>query len=177
MKKELFRKGVHTLLAFGFIFLAQFGNKEVILGFAFCVFIMFVMVRALGVYVHFEGVPRVSYGEMFFALGVVVSIHVAWPHIVLFQIALLVLGLADPFAAIIGMRYGRKTYRVFGEKRSYVGSTACFVVSGIIFLVFNIPVALATGVAVTVTIVEAVSPKGSDNVFMPLVTVLLLQGV
>lgn len=97
----------------------------------------------------------------------------------------------DGMSAPIGMRYGANSTRViFGSKRSIPGCAAVFIFGflgallafwffGIVnYSVFvdggNIlwtrMVLLALVGAVTATIVEAISPKGTDNILLPFIT-------
>jgi phytol kinase len=93
----------------------------------------------------------------------------------------------DAFAAIIGEKYGKSQYKVFAKK-SLEGSAAMFLASFLSleasFLFFSVLYSLpilsltlaALGVALAVTIAEAFSPKGVDNITVPMLgaTVFLL---
>jgi len=90
----------------------------------------------------------------------------------------------DASAAIIGHKYGKITYNVF-TKKSIEGSVAMFLVSflsveaSLFFFswIYPLPIAsltLATlAVALIVTVVEALSPKGFDNLAVPLLGALM----
>ena len=88
----------------------------------------------------------------------------------------------DGLASLLGIRYGRRKYRVFGETRSYVGSCAMFVFTFVLMIVallfYQIPLSLQTvlflaGISLVASIVEGLTPKGLDNLSVPFVTVLL----
>jgi phytol kinase len=101
----------------------------------------------------------------------------------------------DGMSAPIGMRYGANSTRViYGSKRSLPGSTAVFIfgfmgallafwffgivnygvfVSGVNIL-WTQMVLLALAGAITATIVEAISPKGTDNILLPLITCIIM---
>lgn len=103
----------------------------------------------------------------------------------------------DGMSAPIGMKYGLKSTReVFGSKRSIPGTLAVFIFgflgSLLAFWWFGIfsladPVfvtggnilwfemmALALIGAITATIVEFVSPKGTDNITLPMITCVVM---
>lgn len=98
----------------------------------------------------------------------------------------------DASAAIIGERYGRTYYRVL-TKKSLEGSVAMFLASfvsvetSLFFFatIYALPLAaltlVALGVASVVTLIEALSPLGFDNITVPLsgslVFVLLSGGM
>jgi dolichol kinase len=95
----------------------------------------------------------------------------------------------DSLAAIFGEYYGRHKYKIF-ERKSIEGSVGMFLgsfVSLIIaFLYFGLfypftfnPIVPAAAIAALVTVIEGVSPKGLDNIAVPLfgaATFLLLTG-
>jgi phytol kinase len=95
----------------------------------------------------------------------------------------------DSLAAIFGEYYGRHKYKVF-ERKSIEGSIGMFLGSfvslALAFLYFGFfypftfnPLVPAAAIAGLVTIIEGVSPKGLDNVAVPVVgaaTFLLLTG-
>lgn len=92
----------------------------------------------------------------------------------------------DAMASILGRRFGRHKYTVFGSTRSYEGSAAMFIASGTaMFLAIMLvpgsalspltqPPPLAAGLsaalvgALVATIAEALSPSGTDNLSVPL---------
>jgi len=90
-------------------------------------------------------------------------------------------GLADP----IGRRYGKHKYRVAGSTKSVEGSLSFFLIgvcSVAVTLMFfsafsslpavNIPI-FALGIAALGTLIEAVSPAGTDNLTVPIVSFLV----
>ena len=102
-----------------------------------------------------------------------------------FAAAILILGVSDALAAIVGKKYGKNSgYLVFGQKKSVVGSIAFFcsaliivtgfaVVTGISFTISTTLLVLVTTLLVTIT--ENLGVYGSDNLLIPLVAVVLLN--
>ena len=83
----------------------------------------------------------------------------------------------DAFAAIIGKCFGRHTYRIGGNKRSIEGSIACFVTTLIAVAVTltilsprTLPLLLVSALAAAIlaTLLEAISPAGTDNLTVPI---------
>lgn len=129
-------------------------------------------------------VGRLSYGEFFFPVSAIFTAFLAqsqWEFIG----AMLILGLADAAAALIGKRYGKTTgYKVFGQTKSLVGSVAFWLVTIFIlvgFIVFSgVPIEGATYGAllwlpILLTLTENVGVYGSDNLLIPLVAVVALN--
>jgi phytol kinase len=103
----------------------------------------------------------------------------------------------DGMSAPIGMKYGQKSTReIFGSKRSVPGTLAVFIfgflgallafwwfgifsladpvfVTGGNILWFEMIVLALVG-AITATLVEFVSPKGTDNITLPLISCLVM---
>ena len=102
----------------------------------------------------------------------------------LYIIAIMVLALADSMAAMIGKVYGRKCYDVEkGNRKSVEGSIIFFLVT---FLTVHLlllllsymgrteTVLVALLIAILVTLFEAISLDGADNLFIPLGTLFIL---
>ena len=131
-----------------------------------------------------HGVERRSYGEIYYPIAVCVLFLVAADTPVLYFIPLLLLGLADPAAALIGIRHGFAPYDTVEGTKSREGSVAFAAVA---FLGVHVPLLLLTEtgraesllvaciVAILATILEAVSWRGLDNLFVPLGAYVLLD--
>jgi phytol kinase len=101
----------------------------------------------------------------------------------LYLSAVLVLAVADAFAALIGGRYGVIRYPVEDEQKSLEGSLVFLLIA---FLAIHLPALLMTDlpravcvlaallVAALVTGFEAISLRGADNLFVPLAVVVIV---
>ncbi|HEX9262371.1 MAG TPA: phosphatidate cytidylyltransferase, partial [Candidatus Bathyarchaeia archaeon] len=90
----------------------------------------------------------------------------------------------DASAAMVGQKYGKTKYNFF-TKKSVEGSVAMFLVSflsveaSLFFFscFYSLPFAPLTfatlAIALVVTVVEALSPKGFDNLAVPLLGALM----
>lgn len=131
-----------------------------------------------------HSVERRSYGEVYFPVAVLVLYLLTADTPVLYVIPLLLLGLADPAAALIGLRHGFASYATVDGRKSREGSVAFFAVA---FLCVHVPLLLFTEtgrgesllvaciVGVLAMMLEAVSWRGLDNLFVPLGTYVLLE--
>jgi phytol kinase len=129
-------------------------------------------------------VNRLTFGELFFPATVGLLYVLARGDHMLYVIPLLVLTFADAAAAIIGMYYGAFQYSTEEGWKSAEGSLVFFVVA---FFAAHVPLLLFTDVgraetlliaflaAFMAMLVEAVCTKGSDNILVPLVTLLVVQ--
>ncbi|HSX04954.1 MAG TPA: hypothetical protein VLF69_00605 [Candidatus Saccharimonadales bacterium] len=127
-----------------------------------------------------HSVQRPTYGEAFFAITVGLLTTITHSKGV-YAAALLQMSLADGFAAIFGMRFGRDNkYHLLGHNKSVVG-TATFIVTSIGILV-GYSLWSAAGLAwpligfgaLGAAVLENVAPFGLDNIAVPLFIGLLL---
>lgn len=135
-------------------------------------------------------VKRKTYGDIFFAVGIVVCAYLgqeSW----IFIISILLLALADGGAAVVGRYYGLKNqYLVFGNKnlqKSVFGTVAFLIFSYVSIAIgwflgggdiisnnmFAVLIILPLGSAV----LENTMPYGLDNLTTPLFSTLLLNSL
>lgn len=125
---------------------------------------------------------RNQLGTVYFPISFSILIPVLWSAPALLVASLMPLTWGDAFAAILGRRFGTTRFVVFNQTRSVEGSLAMFafsLVSAFLALVvFGQPVGtglvLALAVALVATAVEAFSPRGIDNLTVPLASALVL---
>ena len=122
------------------------------------------------------GVDRTSYGELCFPLAIGLLFALSGGDPILYCVPILLLGLADPAAAAVGLRHGRILYTTDDGIKSGEGSASFFLVA---FFCVHVPLLLgtdtgrletlliATIVGLLVTSLEAISWRGLDNLFVP----------
>lgn len=146
--------------------------------------------RWLAILPSVNGIGRDSWGTLFYAISIGVSIGVFFaqgqPHLAAIGIGVMAWG--DGLAAIVGQKFGRHRYHIWGMTKSWEGSLtmfmASFVVSVLVFSFvsgFGWPVwAIAVIIAAIATILEAFSKWGIDNLTVPLgsaIVALYLQNL
>jgi len=130
-----------------------------------------------------HGVKRESLGELYFALSIGGLLLLTQDEPILFVIPILILALADAFAAIVGkvIPIGPLSGPARGKTAS--GCAAFFVVAfvvsfgslvGIADLQISNALAIAAGLAIVTCVTEAVSRRGIDNLFVPAAAYLIL---
>ncbi len=124
-----------------------------------------------------SGVGRDSLGEIYFPIAVTVLFVLARADWLLYVVPILMLTLADAVAALVGVRYGQLHYQTSDGIKSLEGSLAFFLVA---FFSAHLPlllltdtgraeaVLIATILAFLVMMVEFMSWRGLDNLFIPL---------
>lgn len=137
-----------------------------------------------------------SPGTVYFALSITILFALLWrtdgsPDLAPIAVAgVMAMVWGDALANLVGRRWGRHTYQHFGHTRSWEGTLAMFLASfAAIFVTLWLlpgsvlsPNSLVMGAgpaaimaffaAFVVTFLEAVSPAGTDNLTVPLVTSL-----
>ena len=133
-----------------------------------------------------HGVERKSRGSEYYPLAIWLVFLIAADRPWLYLSAVLVLAVADAFAALIGSRYGKHRYEVEDEFKSVEGSLVFFAIA---FLAIVLPLLFMTTlprmvsvlsallVSMLVTIFEAISLRGTDNLFVPIAVVFVLQKI
>jgi dolichol kinase len=154
----------------------------------------FVIINAasylLGTFKAMETEDKANLGTIYFPIAFGAVIYYFWPQPVLMVAAMMPLTWGDAMAAVFGERYGHYRYSIGGAIRSLEGSIAMLFFSWVAtslalfvmpYLVgkplINWMMALLYGgaVAVVCTVVEAISPWGTDNLTIPAATVLILS--
>ncbi|MEO8863196.1 MAG: hypothetical protein ABI354_02640 [Candidatus Saccharimonadales bacterium] len=143
-----------------------------------------VAARRLGLFKAMRQVNRSSWGDVLFPLAVI-AIAATNPSNILFAATLVILGLADGLAALVGQNIKSYHYKAFNQDKSLAGTATFWIVSFLVtYLVLiksGVRVNDISTIFVLVTIpsilsfMENVSPYGTDNFTVPLMTMLLLS--
>jgi len=129
------------------------------------------------------GVERQSWGEFYFPLAVAIVFTFSHLQVTCYLISLLVLTLADAAAALVGTQIGRNRYRTEDGWKSMEGSLAFFAVAFVVTVTVDVLIgrepllrAAIIGVCIGVlaALVEAISWRGLDNLFLPVATLAML---
>jgi phytol kinase len=172
---EATRKLSHILAGVGAAllpFVLSF-NEIALLGALFVPAVYFSMRSNLFKSVH--KVNRNTYGEIYFPLAIAVC-ALLFPDRLLFTYGVLVIGVSDALASLLGLRYGRRKYKAPSGQKSFVGSAAFFVSTLIIGATLTLifidttvvkAIAWAAVLAAILTIIEARATRGLDNLYVP----------
>lgn len=93
-------------------------------------------------------------------------------------IGIMAMSFGDGFASLIGSKYGSRKYNIFGDEKSFEGSLAMFVVCVISFSIASLYyhgeiLPILVPLAFIVTLVEAATPRGLDNLTVSIITATL----
>lgn len=180
LPKELARKLPHVTTGLLAAFWVLNLDYKFIIYFNVAVIIIAAILKKFGIFNHIREVGRISWGEFFIPIGIIATALLE-PNTWVFCAGMLLMGVADAAAAVVGSQLGKHYFVYMGHKKSIEGSAAFLLVAILItvLLVFTAPSGLATtalGFVVIfpllITAVEAFAPFGTDNLFIPLVTAI-----
>ena len=181
---EWTRKLVHFgggVICLGLPWMVRSHWTVLVLGALFAAII--VVSRRFGLLSSIHGVERKSEGGLYFPVSVYLMFVLASGRPVFYLISILALVVSDALAALVGTTYGRLRFRVEGDRRSVEGSAVFFLST---FLAVHLPLLLLTPMdraasvlvavqlSLLVTLLEAISLEGNDNLIVPVGTFLLL---
>ena len=169
--KEASRKYIHITLSFWWVIaLAFFDN----IWFAIIPPITFVILNYISVkkdlikVMEREEEKKDGYGTVYYALSLLILIILTFT-----------MGFGDGFAAIVGKKVKSKQYKIGNTTKTIAGSLTMFIITLIITAIFmafygvNMWIIKSILIATIMTIIEAVSIKGTDNITVPLISCLL----
>ncbi len=124
---------------------------------------------------------RSTLGEIYYPLAILV-VCIIQPTYPAFLYVVLVLGISDGLAAIVGKNFGKKHFSILGSHKSYLGSFVFYLsalIIGIILLyIFGAlsitSIAYLVLLSALLTFVEASSSNGLDNFFLPIAGLLFI---
>lgn len=185
---EYSRKISHILVGVWFSVLPFYLSENELIFFFSMVFSIGLLNRYVRVFRSIYSVRRKSFGDILYALGLLLVVAIARePWII--SLAALHIALADGLAAILGRKYGTKyQLKFFTNKKSAVGSSTFFLVSYILTSVFYMHFAggfhasetllvISLLSAILLTMSEAFTLLGLDNVSIPLLCAIIANSL
>jgi phytol kinase len=179
---EYTRKLSHVAAVFAALFFFPIVFKNV--GYALALAVLFFVLLAIANVQKWipsvDGVDRKTGGSYFlaFGLGATYYISVLFENSTAFTLALLIFAISDPLAGIVGAKW-IKSKTIYGGK-TFAGSLS-FLLSALIicllvfYFTYGSPMtALALMIALSATVTELISTRGTDNFTVPLVVAGML---
>lgn len=174
---NLNRKIIHIISAFLICLFPYFLSLWQIIALSLLFFGIFLLAKILGLLPIINKVKRVSFGEIFYPIGVMISAFVFLPQgeIRAFQFGILVLGLSDAFANIFGDLFGVHKIELPWSKKSLEGSLAFFLSTLVIIVIFNnnfdiLNLSVYFSISLILTIIELLLFFGLDNLALPVIS-------
>jgi len=163
------RKVAHiggSIVAF---FASGFLNQAEIVFIGIFLGIFFLLVRRTKILSSIYGVSRLTAGDILLPVGIVFSAIIFLPkNLSAFQYGILVLGVSDGLAGLIGETFSKKHIKVWGSQKTLLGFFVFFlstlILTAIFLPGFGYEVLL---ISFLLTLVELGLGYGSDNLVLP----------
>lgn len=188
LKGENARKLVHIVIAIYAASWAFYLDRTVIALISVILVSVVIIVQKYSLLHAFKTVKRVTYGEIWYPLGIGLS-AILFTNPYIYAIAVLHMGLADGLAAVVGVGMGKeaKRFTVRKQTKSIAGTLVFITTSFVLYMAYWLVIAsvatfsqsifnaimISLSSAIIVAFVELLSPKGSDNILVPIAAGLL----
>ena len=180
LRGEAARKMLHIIIGSYVASWPYFVSFRQIQLIALAMFAGVVLSHKFHIFHAINDVKRKTWGDMLYAVGVGVTAALAREPWV-FALAILHMSVADGLAGLAGSCYGKNTeYKVFGNKKSLIGTFVFTVVSFALLTIFA-----ATGSPVTfemalilppvLAVIENIGIRGADNILVPALVALFFR--
>jgi len=121
-------------------------------------------------------------GLVYYSITWTILAYLFFDNMVVIAIGILSMSYGDGLASVIGIKFGKKKYKVLGDEKSYMGSFSMFIFTFITMIIalfyYNINVTFYVilallFIAFIASIVEGLTPKGLDNLTVPFLCVFI----
>ncbi|MSU54486.1 MAG: hypothetical protein EXS48_01420 [Candidatus Staskawiczbacteria bacterium] len=155
------------------LFLSQ---KEIILISIIFAIVLF-LTRRTKLFSSIHAVNRDTLGEVFLPIGVLLCALFFLPQdIKSFQFGILIMGLSDGLAGLVGEGFGKHYFKLFNSRKSVEG-TSVFLLSSLLltFIFFPHFDYRILVISIVLTLVEFFLEFGLDNLILPILGACLIQ--
>jgi len=128
-----------------------------------------------------EDVDRKSFGTFFYCFSLLILISLFWEKDPLALTAgFFIMTLGDGLAGLIGKNFKSRSWKIFNQKKSILGTTTMFLIS--LFVLFTLGYTnninfnyYYFGIALLATLLEQISIIGIDNLSVPIITSIIFH--
>lgn len=185
--KEASRKFIHIMLGNWWLIAMYFFNN---VWFAAFVPLTFVIINYISYkkdiikVMEREENKKDGLGTVYYACSLLILVIITFGVLnkpILGLVPIFVMAFGDGLAAIFGKLIKSKKYKVYDTEKSIAGSLTMFIVSFIIITIYlmyiNSPFWYLKGIIISliITVLEAISIKGTDNITVPIATLIMLM--
>jgi phytol kinase len=189
---SLSRKILHIMVGNIAFLLPVFATREIMAFFAAAPFI--ILTFLISPYTPLKSLKGKtsaaghSMGLVYYAISWTILAYLFFDTMVVIAIGIFAMSFGDGFASLIGIKYGKQTYNVVGDQKSFIGTFSMFLCTFVMMLIAIIYYQYVTDYQFTFTaisivflmlfaavgaIIEGFTPKGLDNLTVPFILVLL----
>lgn len=187
--KEASRKFIHIMLGNWWLIAMYFFNN---VWFAAFVPLTFVIINYISYkkdiikVMEREENKKDGLGTVYYACSLLILVIITFGVLnkpILGLVPIFVMAFGDGLAAIFGKLIKSKKYKVYDTEKSIAGSLTMFIVLFIIISIYLIYInnpfwyLKAIIISLIITVLEAISIKGTDNITVPIATLIMLMFV
>jgi dolichol kinase len=174
--KEYLRKSVHIITSLLFIYATFTLNQTFFIILVAESLISVIASKYINVFHSLNKTrdKKSNLGGELYAIALIIVAIIFYNNLILIREALLVVGLSDSIAAVIGMNIPLISYKILKDNKSIIGSFTFFVITFLIFIFFKNGFMISIISSLSLAIIESISSYGSDNLTLILITPLLL---
>ena len=116
-------------------------------------------------------------GLVYYVISWTILAYVFFDDKVIIAVGIFAMSYGDGFASVLGQKFGKTKFEIYDNTKSYFGSISMFILTfimGIIAIIFynieitNKLIILLMIIAICSTVAEIITPKGLDNLSVPL---------
>ncbi len=184
LNRKILHLGVGNIL----FILPLFETRWAMAGLAAAPFI--VITFLISPYSPFKTVSKTSskghrLGLVYYAISWTILALLFFENPVIIAVGIAAMSYGDGFASLVGVKYGKKRYNIFGDDKSLEGSFSMFVFTSITIMVAlayyskfgTMDIIIIPITALIATVVEGTAPKGLDNIAVSLSTAFSYVGL
>lgn len=121
-------------------------------------------------------------GLVYYSISWTILAYVFFENKLVIAIGILAMSYGDGFASLIGSKFGKIKFEIWGNYKSMLGSFSMFIFSYITFIIaimfYNFSInsnvlIFLLFIALSGMIIELITPKGFDNLSVPFITSIL----
>jgi len=118
-------------------------------------------------------------GLVYYAISWTILAYLFFDNKLIIAVGILAMSYGDGFASLLGLRFGKRKFDIFDNKKSYIGSFSMFIFSliflniAILFYDFTINIEIILiliVISICAMVTEIITPKGLDNLTVPFLT-------
>ena len=186
-EKEISRKFIHIMLGNWWFIAMYFFDNAIYASIAPIIFIIVNYIsykKNLIKVMERDNKEEQTLGTVYYAISLLIVVIVTYgilhkPELGI--VPILAMAYGDGLAAVVSKKIKSKEYKIGEEKKTIAGSITMFIVSFIVTAIYlycmnsGLWVLKAAIMSLVLMVVEAVSVEGSDNISIPLVSLIMLM--
>lgn len=182
--KEASRKFIHIMLGFWWIIAMIFFNNVI---WAAVMPTIFIVINYLSykdkLIKVMEREEEEGLGTVYYVASLLILVIISFGVFnkpILSLIPVLVMAIGDGLAAVIGKKVKSPTYKIGDSQKSLIGSSVMFIISFLLISIYLFQIGISLWLfkslvmSIIITLIEAISIKGTDNITVPIITQIMI---